>query len=131
MDIQNLSVVFTNKKCKPKNDADRAKNETRALDHLNLKLQHKNSLVGVVAQNGAGKTTLFKVMLGALRPTEGRVLLGGKTPQEFTQKYFKQVAVVFQDNIAFNKFTVMDQMNLMNIVMEEHKSSDDLLKMLE
>ena len=87
--------------------------------------------IGLVGKNGAGKTTLFKAMLGALRPTEGRVLLGGKTPQEFTQKYFKQVAVVFQDNIAFNKFTVTDQMNLMNIVMEEHKSSDDLLKMLE
>lgn len=84
-----------------------------------------------MAQNGAGKTTLFKVMLGSLRPKEGRVLLGGKTPQEFTQKYFKQIAVVFQDNIAFNKFTVTDQMNFMNVVMEERKSPDDLRKMLE
>lgn len=39
--------------------------------------------------------------------------------------------MVFQDNIVFSKFTVMDQMNLMNIVMEEHRTSEDLLNMLE
>jgi branched-chain amino acid transport system ATP-binding protein len=33
--------------------------------------------LGVVGPNGAGKTTLFGVLAGALRPTEGRVLLDG------------------------------------------------------
>ncbi|CAG1016170.1 MAG: ATP-binding cassette domain-containing protein [Rhizobiaceae bacterium] len=34
-------------------------------------------ILGVVGPNGAGKTTLFGVLAGALRPTEGRVLLNG------------------------------------------------------
>src|SRR5690606_34330158 len=35
------------------------------------------SMVGVIGPNGAGKTTLFNVISGVLRPTAGRVELGG------------------------------------------------------
>ncbi|MGH8987815.1 MAG: metal ABC transporter ATP-binding protein [Acidimicrobiales bacterium] len=34
-------------------------------------------LVGLIGSNGAGKTTIFRVVLGLLAPTSGRVLLGG------------------------------------------------------
>lgn len=34
--------------------------------------------VGIVGQNGAGKSTLLKVVTGTLRPTEGKVCVGGR-----------------------------------------------------
>lgn len=38
------------------------------------------TVTAVVGPNGAGKTTLFRVLLGFLRPDEGRVTVGGLPP---------------------------------------------------
>ncbi len=35
-------------------------------------------LVGLIGSNGAGKTTIFRVVLGLLSPTSGRVLIAGR-----------------------------------------------------
>ncbi|MBQ4856521.1 ABC transporter ATP-binding protein [Rhodanobacter sp. B2A1Ga4] len=34
--------------------------------------------IGIIGQNGAGKSTLLKLITGTLRPTEGRITLGGR-----------------------------------------------------
>lgn len=35
-------------------------------------------VVGLIGSNGAGKTTIFRVILGLLTPTSGKVLIGGR-----------------------------------------------------
>lgn len=49
----------------------------RAVDGVDCQL-HEEEILGVIGPNGAGKTTLFSVLGGALRPTAGRVALGGE-----------------------------------------------------
>lgn len=49
----------------------------QVLKSVNLSVA-AGEILGVVGPNGAGKTTLFGVLAGALRPTEGRVLLEGR-----------------------------------------------------
>lgn len=47
-----------------------------AVDRVDLVVP-KGSFVGLIGHNGAGKSTCIKMLVGLLRPTEGRVLVGG------------------------------------------------------
>jgi len=47
-----------------------------AVDRVDLSLE-AGSFVGLIGHNGAGKSTCLSMLMGLLRPTEGRVLVGG------------------------------------------------------
>jgi ABC-2 type transport system ATP-binding protein len=48
----------------------------RAVDRINLRVK-KGVRFGFLGPNGAGKTTTIKMMVGVLRPTEGRIIIDG------------------------------------------------------
>jgi ABC-2 type transport system ATP-binding protein len=66
-------------------------------------------VVGLIGANGAGKTTLMRMLLGLLRPTEGRALLFGEPPSIRTRRrlgYVPQGLGLYEDltvaeNLAF------------------------------
>jgi len=41
----------------------------------------KNEIISIVGPNGGGKTTLLRLMLGFLKPSSGKILIKGKTPE--------------------------------------------------
>ena len=42
---------------------------------------YKNDFMGMIGPNGGGKTTLLKVILGLIRPSQGKVTVLGSTPE--------------------------------------------------
>jgi iron complex transport system ATP-binding protein len=66
-------------------------------------------VVGLVGPNGSGKTTLVRVASRALRPGEGRVLVGGRDPYELSaREAARLVAVVPQDVVPAFSFTALE-----------------------
>ena len=51
--------------------------EVVALDRINISFE-KRKIYGIIGRNGSGKTVLFKTMIGYLKPTGGRVVVGEK-----------------------------------------------------
>jgi len=56
----------------------------KVLEDVNLRVK-EGEFVGIIGPNGAGKTTLFKIILGFLKPLEGKVRLFGKEVKEFKE----------------------------------------------
>jgi energy-coupling factor transport system ATP-binding protein len=66
------------------------------LKDINFKI-NQNDVIAILGHNGSGKTTMVKHVLGLLKPTEGRVMLEGKSTQDITVAMAaKSVGYVFQ-----------------------------------
>ena len=72
--------------------------EKRAVDNVSLKI-NKGELVGIIGHTGSGKSTLVQMLNGLIKPTEGEVILDGKSiwaePKKIRSVRFK-VGMVFQ-----------------------------------
>ncbi len=91
-----------------------------AVSDFNLEI-HKNEIVGLIGPNGAGKTTAFNVITGMYRPSEGKVLFGGRDitgmkPHSITSL---GVARTFQNIRLFREMSVLE-----NVLVACHMSID-------
>lgn len=69
----------------------------RALDGISLSIESLEP-VAIIGQNGAGKTTLVKHLNGILKPTSGKVTVGGvDIMAKTTAEWSKTVGYVFQN----------------------------------
>ena len=62
IEVINLSKIYKSKK---------------AVKNINFKVK-EDEIVGLLGPNGCGKTTTIGMILGLLKPTEGKVLINGK-----------------------------------------------------
>src|SRR6202166_4161778 len=73
-------------------------------------------VVGLLGPNGAGKTTTFYMVVGLIKPDEGRVLLGGEdiTMLPLYQRARRGISYLPQEPSVFRKLTV--EQNLLAVL---------------
>ena len=71
--LKQMAVDLFNKKAREKK---KKNNEFWALQDVSFKVE-KGEVAGFVGSNGAGKSTLLKIVAGVMKPTKGKVLVGG------------------------------------------------------
>ncbi len=98
---------------------------------------NQGEIVGLLGPNGAGKTTTFYMVVGLVRPDQGRVLLNGKdiTKMPMYQRARNGIGYLPQEPSVFRRLTVAE--NLMAILetmdlagVERKERCDQLLQEL-
>lgn len=81
----------------------RYKNGKMALTHVSLRLTP--GIYGLLGPNGAGKSTIMKIITGNLEPTQGSVLLNGRTIDELGRSYRECLGYMPQQQSMYDQFT--------------------------
>jgi lipopolysaccharide export system ATP-binding protein len=99
---------------------------------ISLQVKH-GEVVGLLGPNGAGKTTTFYMVVGLVRPDQGRVLLDGAdiTRMPMYQRAKNGIGYLPQEPSVFRKLTVADNLmailETMGLSSAERKERRDLL----
>jgi len=98
-----------------------------ALSNLNLNIK-AGSKIGIIGQSGAGKSTFIDLILGLLKPTNGKILVDGKNISENITSWQSQIGYVPQDvylldetiknNIIFSSNNNEVNLNYLNKILE-------------
>lgn len=85
----------------------------RAVDEFNLEIE-KGALYGLIGPNGAGKTTVFNMLTGVYKPTDGDILLDGKSIIGKSQIDINKMGVArtFQNIRLFRQMSVLDNVKV-------------------
>ena len=75
-----------------------------AVDNVNLTIE-PGSIFGFLGPNGAGKTTTIKMMVGLLKPTSGKVVIGGKDIADYPQEVKQIVGFIPDRSYIYEKLT--------------------------
>jgi len=74
----------------------------------------QRQLFGLIGPNGAGKSTVLNMIGGILRPNRGQIIFDGtevtKLPPHLKAR--QGIARVFQENILFSSFTVLENVEV-------------------
>lgn len=85
----------------------------RAVDEFNLQIE-KGALYGLIGPNGAGKTTVFNLLTGVYKPSEGNILLDGKSLVGKSQIEINKLGIArtFQNIRLFKQMSVIDNVKV-------------------
>ncbi|MCH5287711.1 MAG: ABC transporter ATP-binding protein [Christensenellaceae bacterium] len=88
------------------------KGGVRAVDDLNLTVE-KGKVFGFIGPNGAGKTTTIKLLTGILRPTDGRILIGGRDMAQEPIEAKRLIGFVPDSHEMYDRLTGLEYLRFM------------------
>ena len=72
------------------------KRKNYVLRKINLPLK-KGKMISIIGKSGSGKTTLINIILGLLKPSDGKITIDGKEENLFNKNWYKKIGYVAQD----------------------------------
>ena len=97
-------------------------NKNKAVDNLSFTVE-KGEIFGLLGENGAGKTTTFRIILGLINASSGKVTLDGK---KIDYSLTDKIGYVTEERSLLTKMTVKDQILLYGVL--KGMSEDNTLK---
>lgn len=79
------------------------------LDKLNFKAQFHEK-IAILGASGEGKTTILRLILGLVRPDEGKIFIDGQDITELSESELRDVRMKF--SIVFQEGALFDSMNV-------------------
>ena len=79
----------------------------KALDQVSFEIQ-KGEIIGFLGQNGAGKTTLMRLLTGYLKPSGGKILIGGIDVSKDPLKVRRQIGYLPENPPLYPVLTVKE-----------------------
>src|SRR5690606_6413753 len=91
----------------------------------------QGEIVGLLGPNGAGKTTSFYMIVGLIRPNEGKVFLGDEeiTGDAMYRRAQKGIGYLAQEASVFRKLSVED--NILAVLEIHYKDKEERKAKLE
>ena len=85
--------------------------ERVVLDRLSFKVMKGETKI-ILGGSGGGKSTIIKLVLGLLKPDEGRILVDGEDITDYNEMQMmsvrKKIGMVFQEGALFDSLSVYD-----------------------
>lgn len=105
-------------------------NKRKVVNDVSIEV-HQGEVVGLLGPNGAGKTTSFYMIVGMIKPDDGRVLLGGEeiTSLPMYKRARRGIGYLPQEPSIFRKLTV--EQNIQAILETMHLPGEDRKQQLK
>ncbi|HEY3341338.1 MAG TPA: ABC transporter ATP-binding protein [Anaerolineae bacterium] len=102
-----------------------------AVDHISFQVQ-AGEVVGYLGPNGSGKTTTIRMLLGLLRPTEGRASVLGYDIRRDTERLRAACGYMSQRFALYDELTVLENLTFYAGVYGVNKRErlDEVLKLV-
>lgn len=103
------------------------------VDHVSIEV-NPGEVVGLLGPNGAGKTTSFYMLVGLIRPNEGRVAIGDRDVTQFPMYKRARLGLGYlpQEASVFRKLSVADNLHAVLEMrgMKKHEREERVEKLL-
>lgn len=83
----------------------------RAVDNVSLEVA-KGEIYGFIGLNGSGKTTTIRMLLGMIRPTQGRCYLNGQQVRLSNYRLWEGVGYMVETPYAYPELTVKENLEI-------------------
>jgi ABC-2 type transport system ATP-binding protein len=105
----------------------------KVIDNISLEVS-KGTSFGLLGSNGAGKTTFIRLMVGLLKPAEGKILVLGKQPSPTTAKnigYMPQLPSLYVELTVRQNIDFFARIYGLRDKNERFQRVDEVIKLVE